>query len=106
MKPTYGAVSRYGLIAFSSSLDQAGPFARNVLDAALLHAAIAGHDPLDSTSIDAPVPDVVAAAQQADVRGLRIGVVRELNGEGYDAGVRQRFSEAVDLLAELGADGR
>ena len=103
VKPTYGAVSRYGLIAFSSSLDQAGPFARTVFDAALLHAAIAGHDPLDSTSIDAPVPDVVAAAQHADVRGLRVGVVRELNGAGYDAGVRQRFSEAVDLLAELGA---
>ena len=63
MKPTYGAVSRYGLVAFSSSLDQAGPFARTVLDAALLHEAIAGHDPLDSTSIDAPVPDFVAAAR-------------------------------------------
>src|SRR5665213_289187 len=103
VKPTYGGVSRYGLIAFSSSLDQAGPFARNVYDAALLHAAIAGHDPMDSTSIDAPVPDVVAAALQGDIRGLRIGVVRELNGEGYDSGVRQRFSEAVALLGELGA---
>jgi len=103
VKPTYGGVSRYGLIAFSSSLDQAGPFARNVYDAALLHAAIAGHDPMDSTSIDAPVPDVVGAASHADVRGLRIGVVSELNGEGYDDGVRQRFSEAVALLGELGA---
>jgi aspartyl-tRNA(Asn)/glutamyl-tRNA(Gln) amidotransferase subunit A len=104
VKPTYGGVSRYGLIAFSSSLDQAGPFARNVYDAALLHAAIAGHDPLDSTSIDAPVPDVVAAALHGDVRGLRVGVVRELNGEGYDTGVRQRFAEAVTLLGELGAE--
>jgi len=104
VKPTYGGVSRYGLVAFSSSLDQAGPFARNVLDAALLHAAIAGHDPYDSTSIDAPVPDVVGAAREADIRGLRVGVVRELNGDGYDAGVRQRFSEAVALLTSLGAE--
>ncbi|HXR40808.1 MAG TPA: Asp-tRNA(Asn)/Glu-tRNA(Gln) amidotransferase subunit GatA [Acidothermaceae bacterium] len=104
VKPTYGAVSRYGLVAFSSSLDQAGPLTRNIVDAALLHAAIAGHDPLDSTSIDAPVPDVVSAARAADVKGLRVGVVRELNGEGYDAGVRQRFSEAVALLTSLGAE--
>ncbi|HEU5478830.1 MAG TPA: amidase family protein, partial [Candidatus Tumulicola sp.] len=104
VKPTYGGVSRYGLVAFSSSLDQAGPFARNILDAALLHAAIAGHDPLDSTSIDAPVPDVVTAARAGDIAGVRVGVVRELNGEGYDAGVRQRFSEAVSLLGSLGAE--
>jgi aspartyl-tRNA(Asn)/glutamyl-tRNA(Gln) amidotransferase subunit A len=104
VKPTYGGVSRYGLVAFSSSLDQAGPLARTVLDAALLHQAIAGHDPLDSTSIDAPVPPVVAAAREADVRGMRVGVVRELSGEGYQAGVEQRFHEAVELLAELGAD--
>ena len=104
VKPTYGAVSRYGLVAFSSSLDQAGPLTRSIVDAALLHAAIAGHDPLDSTSIDAPVPDVVSAARAADVKGLRVGVVRELNGEGYDAGVRQRFSEAVALLTSLGAE--
>ena len=103
VKPTYGGVSRYGLVAFSSSLDQAGPFARNVADAALLHAAIGGHDPLDSTSIDAPVPPVVAAARAADVRGVRVGVVTELGGEGYDPGVRQRFTEAVETLAGLGA---
>src|SRR5690348_12445792 len=103
VKPTYGAVSRYGLVAFSSSLDQAGPLARSVGDAALLHAAIGGHDPLDSTSIDAPVPPVVAAARAADVRGVRVGVVAELGGEGYDAGVRQRFAEAVETLAGLGA---
>ncbi len=103
VKPTYGGVSRYGLVAFSSSLDQAGPCARTVLDAALLHAVIAGHDPRDSTSIDAPVPPVVQAARQADVRGLRIGVVRELAGEGYETGVQARFDEAVELLGELGA---
>jgi aspartyl-tRNA(Asn)/glutamyl-tRNA(Gln) amidotransferase subunit A len=104
VKPTYGGVSRFGLVAFSSSLDQAGPLARIIWVAARLHAAIAGHDPLDSTSIDAPVPDVVGAARAADIRGLRVGVVRELNGDGYDAGVRQRFSEAVSLLGSLGAE--
>jgi Asp-tRNA(Asn)/Glu-tRNA(Gln) amidotransferase A subunit family amidase len=72
-KPTYGGVSRYGLVALASSLDQAGPCSRSVLDAALLHAVIAGHDVMDSTSIDAPVPPVVEAARRADVRGLRVG---------------------------------
>jgi aspartyl-tRNA(Asn)/glutamyl-tRNA(Gln) amidotransferase subunit A len=103
VKPTYGGVSRYGLVAFSSSLDQAGPCARTVLDAALLHEAIGGHDPRDSTSIDAPVPPVVEAARKQDVKGLRVGVVRELSGEGYEAGVQERFDEAVELLQELGA---
>jgi aspartyl-tRNA(Asn)/glutamyl-tRNA(Gln) amidotransferase subunit A len=102
-KPTYGGVSRYGLVAFSSSLDQAGPFARTVVDTALLHEAIAGHDPMDSTSINAPVPAVVEAARTGDVAGLRIGVVRELGGEGYQDGVAARFAETVDLLTELGA---
>ncbi|WP_327680915.1 Asp-tRNA(Asn)/Glu-tRNA(Gln) amidotransferase subunit GatA [Kitasatospora sp. NBC_00458] len=104
VKPTYGSVSRYGLVAFSSSLDQGGPCARTVLDAALLHEAIAGHDPLDSTSIDAPVPAVVEAARLRDVRGMRIGVVKEFAGEGYQAGVMQRFNESVELLRELGAE--
>ncbi|WP_030057413.1 MULTISPECIES: Asp-tRNA(Asn)/Glu-tRNA(Gln) amidotransferase subunit GatA [Streptomyces] len=104
VKPTYGSVSRYGLVAFSSSLDQGGPCARTVLDAALLHEAIAGHDPLDSTSIDAPVPAVVEAARMRDVRGMRIGVVKEFAGEGYQAGVMQRFQESVELLRELGAE--
>ena len=104
VKPTYGGVSRYGLVALASSLDQAGPCARSVLDAALLHSAIAGHDPRDSTSINAPVPDVVAAANRGDVRGLRIGLVKELSGEGYQAGVLQRFNEAVELLQGLGAE--
>ncbi len=88
----------------ASSLDQPGPCARTVLDAALLHQVIAGHDPRDSTSIDAPVPDVVGAARSGDVRGMQIGVVKELGGEGYAPGVEQRFPEAVELLAALGAE--
>lgn len=104
VKPTYGGVSRFGLIAFSSSLDQAGPCARTVLDAALLHEAIAGHDPKDSTSINAPVPQVVKAAKSGDVKGMKIGVVKELNGEGYQSGVRTRFDESLELLAAAGAE--
>ena len=104
VKPTYGGVSRYGLVALASSLDQAGPCARTVMDTALLHAAIGGHDPRDSTSIPDPMPDVVAAAARADVRGMRIGLVRELTGEGYQAGVEQRFREAVEILEHLGAE--
>jgi aspartyl-tRNA(Asn)/glutamyl-tRNA(Gln) amidotransferase subunit A len=105
VKPTYGGASRYGMIAFASSLDTPGPFARNVLDAALLHEAFSGHDVMDSTSIDAAVPPVVAAARQADVNGLRIGVVKEFGGtsEGYQAGVLARFNETVELLESLGA---
>lgn len=104
VKPTYGGVPRYGLVALASSLDQAGPCARNVLDTALLHSIIAGYDPRDSTSINAPVPDVVAAALKADVRGMRIGIVTELNGEGYQAGVAQRFRESLAILEHLGAE--
>jgi aspartyl-tRNA(Asn)/glutamyl-tRNA(Gln) amidotransferase subunit A len=102
-KPTYGGSSRYGLVAFASSLDTPGPLARTVLDAALLHEAISGHDWRDSTSVDAPVPPVVAAARQADVSGLRIGVVAEFSGEGYQTGVLARFNESVELLESLGA---
>jgi len=107
VKPTYGGVSRYGLVAFSSSLDQGGPCARTVLDAALLHEVIAGHDPLDSTSIDTPVPPVVAAARAGanrDLSGLRVGVVTELTGEGYQPGVLRAFGAAVEQLSELGAE--
>ncbi|MGA8978441.1 MAG: Asp-tRNA(Asn)/Glu-tRNA(Gln) amidotransferase subunit GatA [Pedococcus sp.] len=104
VKPTYGGVSRYGLVALASSLDQAGPCTRTVLDAALLHSVIGGHDPLDSTSINAPVPAVVEAARRADVKGLRVGVIKELGGEGYQAGVRARFDESVALLQEAGAE--
>jgi len=103
VKPTYGGSSRYGLVAFASSLDSPGPLARTVLDAALLHEVMSGHDPCDATSVDAPVPPVVAAARQADVSGLRIGVVPELSGEGCQPGVLARFSEAVELLESLGA---
>ena len=104
VKPTYGAVSRYGLVALASSLDQAGPCARTVLDAALLHEAIAGYDPKDSTSINQPTPSVVAAAKRGDVKGLKIGLVKQLSGEGYQAGVSQRFAEAVEQLTALGAE--
>ncbi|MFF3669090.1 Asp-tRNA(Asn)/Glu-tRNA(Gln) amidotransferase subunit GatA [Microtetraspora malaysiensis] len=103
MKPTYGGSSRYGLIAFASSLDTPGPFARNVLDAALLHEAFSGHDVMDSTSIHAHMPPVVEAARQADIAGLRVGVVKEFGGEGYQPGVLARFHEAVELLESLGA---
>jgi aspartyl-tRNA(Asn)/glutamyl-tRNA(Gln) amidotransferase subunit A len=107
VKPTYGGVSRYGLVAFSSSLDQGGPCARTVLDAALLHEVIGGHDPLDSTSIDAPVPPVVAAARDGangDLSGVRIGIVKEFQGEGYQAGVTAAFLAAVEALKGLGAE--
>src|SRR6201996_7715649 len=102
-KPTYGGSSRYGVVAFASSLDTPGPFGRTVLDAALLHEAMSGHDPMDATSIDAPVPPVVEAAREADVSGMRIGVVTELSGAGYQPGVLARFGEAVELLESLGA---
>ncbi|MEY4958847.1 MAG: hypothetical protein RL271_221 [Actinomycetota bacterium] len=104
VKPTYGGVSRYGLVAFSSSLDQAGPCGRTVLDTALLHETIAGHDPKDSTSINAPVPAIVAAAKNGNVKGLKIGVIKELQGEGYQTGVLNRFNESLELLAGLGAE--
>ena len=107
VKPTYGGVSRYGLVACASSLDQGGPCARTVQDAALLHAVIAGNDPMDSTSIDKPVPDIVGAARRGadgDLSGVRVGVVKEFGGEGYQSGVLARFSDAVELLAKLGAE--
>ncbi len=107
VKPTYGTVSRYGLIACASSLDQGGPCARTVLDTALLHQVIAGHDPKDSTSIDADVPDIVGAARagaDGDLRGVKIGVVRQLRGDGYQDGVLASFSAAVEKLTELGAE--
>ena len=104
VKPTYGGVSRYGIVALASSLDQAGPCARNVLDTAMLHSVIAGHDPMDSTSINSPVPDVIAAAKRADIKGMKVGVIKELGGEGYQAGVRSRFDESVALIESLGAE--
>jgi aspartyl-tRNA(Asn)/glutamyl-tRNA(Gln) amidotransferase subunit A len=106
-KPTYGGTSRYGLVAFSSSLDTPGPCARTVLDAALLHAVIGGHDPRDSTSIPQPVPDVVAAARagaDGDLTGVKLGLVREFSGEGAEPGVMAAFRDAVDALTKLGAE--
>ncbi len=104
VKPTYGGVSRYGIVALASSLDQAGPCARSVMDTALLHSIIAGHDPRDSTSINAPVPDVIAAAKSGDVRGMRIGVIKQLQGEGFQSGVISQFNAALEILAGLGAE--
>jgi aspartyl-tRNA(Asn)/glutamyl-tRNA(Gln) amidotransferase subunit A len=107
VKPTYGTVSRYGLVACASSLDQGGPCARTVLDTALLHAVIAGHDHKDSTSVEAAVPDVVAAARAGaagDLKGMRIGVVSQLRGDGYQPGVLASFNTAVEQLTALGAE--
>ncbi len=103
VKPTYGGVSRYGLVALASSLDQAGPVTRTVRDAALLHDLVGGHDPRDSTSIGAPVPPVLEALD-GDLAGLRVGVVTELGGEGYQPGVRARFEESLELLTKAGAE--
>jgi len=102
LKPTYGRVSRYGMIAFASSLDQAGPFATTVRGAAMLLQAVAGKDPLDSTSIDAPVPDYLAA-MTGDVRGLRIGIPKEYFVAGMDADVERSVRAAIDRLVSLGA---
>jgi aspartyl-tRNA(Asn)/glutamyl-tRNA(Gln) amidotransferase subunit A len=106
-KPTYGGTSRYGLVAFSSSLDTPGPVARNVLDAALLHEIIAGHDPRDSTSIPQPVPPVVEAARRGaagDLSGVRLGVVKEFAGEGAEPGVTAAVRESIEALVKLGAE--
>ena len=107
VKPTYGGVSRYGLVALANSLDQAGPVTRTVLDAALLHEVIGGHDPLDSTSIDQPVPALVEAVKQGssgDLSGLRVGVITEMSGEGWQPGVLARFQDSLDLLTKAGAE--
>jgi len=112
LKPTYGRVSRYGLVAYASSLDQIGPLTKDVTDAALLLSAIAGHDPLDSTSVDAPVPDymgALAAAGNASSRpleGLRVGVPREYFVPGMQAEVEAAVRKAIQVLANLGADVR
>ena len=102
MKPTYGRISRHGLVAFSSSLDQIGPLARTVGDAALLFDVIGGHDPLDSTSIPGPVEDL-SGALAGDVEGLRVGIVTELSGDGVDADVSARLTAAAETLATAGA---
>jgi aspartyl-tRNA(Asn)/glutamyl-tRNA(Gln) amidotransferase subunit A len=104
VKPTYGGVSRYGAIAMASSLDQIGPVSRTVLDSALLHQVIGGHDPFDSTSLPDPLADLVAAARVGNVEGMRIGIIKELHGEGYQAGVENRFNESLELLKQAGAE--
>ncbi len=102
LKPTYGRVSRFGLVAFASSLDQVGPFARDVTGAALLLEAVAGHDPRDSTSVDKPVPAYSKTVDQA-VKPLTIGVPREYFGSGLDAEVEQNVRTALKVYAQLGA---
>lgn len=108
VKPTYGSVSRYGVIAMASSLDQVGPMARTVADAAALHGILAGHDRHDSTSLSGDVPDYLAAARagaEGDaLTGVRLGVIRQLAGEGYQTGVRSTFRAALDLAASQGAE--
>jgi len=103
LKPTYGGVSRYGAIALASSLDQIGPVSRTVLDSALLHDVIGGHDPRDSTSLTDAWPSFAEAVRNADVAGLRIGVITELQGDGFQPGVMERFREALALLEGAGA---
>jgi aspartyl-tRNA(Asn)/glutamyl-tRNA(Gln) amidotransferase subunit A len=103
VKPTYGTVSRYGLVAFASSLDQIGPFARSVSDAALVHAAISGHDPRDGTSAPDSTKDLQAASLNRDLTGLRFGVVREMQGEGFAAPVLAEFTRVQEILKSLGA---
>lgn len=104
IKPTYGAVSRYGLIALGSSLDQIGPVARNVQDAALLHDVIAGHDERDSTSLPEDLGSMVAAASAGTLAGVKVGVIKELTGEGFQAGISARFNESLELLKAAGAE--
>ena len=108
VKPTYGGVSRYGAIALASSLDQVGPCARTVLDTALLHDVVAGHDHHDSTSLDVAWPSMAQAARDGltgdTLRGLRVGVVKQLMLDGVQAGVKARFEESLALLAAQGAE--
>lgn len=104
LKPTYGRVSRYGLVAFASSLDQIGPITRDVSDAAFLLQATAGHDPMDSTSIDRPVPDYMKALQKRDLKTMKIGVPVEFFAEGLDPEVEQAVRAAISELQKLGAE--
>lgn len=106
LKPTYGRVSRYGLVAFASSLDQIGPITKDVTDAALLLGVIAGHDPRDSTSANVPVPDYLKALKRKDLKRVKVGVPVEYFGEGLDPEVEQAVRTAIEGLRELGADVR
>jgi aspartyl-tRNA(Asn)/glutamyl-tRNA(Gln) amidotransferase subunit A len=103
-KPTYGVVSRYGLIALASSLDQIGPVSRNVLDAALLSDVISGYDKHDSTSLPESLGSMAEAAKSGSLKGVRVGVIKELNGEGFQPGVKARFQESLDLMVKAGAE--
>lgn len=103
LKPSYGRVSRYGLVAFASSLDQIGPITRDVTDAAILLSIIAGHDPKDSTSVDEPVPDYLKALVP-EIKGIKVGVPKEYFIEGMEEGVERAVREAIDCLEELGAE--
>jgi aspartyl-tRNA(Asn)/glutamyl-tRNA(Gln) amidotransferase subunit A len=104
MKPTYGLVSRFGLVAYASSLDQIGPFARNVEDAAILLGAIAGYDPNDSTSLNLEIPDYTQSLKSDLQKGLKVGVITETFGEGLDATVAKTVKDAIAQLEELGAE--
>lgn len=104
LKPTYGLVSRYGLVAFASSLDQIGPFGRSVEDAAILLGAIAGHDPKDSTSLKVEIPDYPKLLQPKLPVGIKIGVIRETFSEGIDPVVAQSVTQAIEQLQNLGAE--
>jgi aspartyl-tRNA(Asn)/glutamyl-tRNA(Gln) amidotransferase subunit A len=105
LKPTYGRVSRFGLIAYGSSLDQAGPLARTVEDSALVLSVIAGHDPKDSTSVNTPVPDYVAGLEtMKDLSGIRIGMPEEYWGEGLEPEVAEACTRAMDRARQLGAE--
>ena len=103
LKPSYGRVSRYGLVAFASSLDQIGPFTHTVEDAALVLQSIAGHDPMDSTSLDVPVPDYSATLNDG-VKGMKLGVPKEYFVEGMDPQVEKRVREAIEVYRGLGAE--
>ena len=103
VKPTYGRVSRYGLVAFASSLDQIGPVTKDVTDAALVLNVIAGHDPRDSTSVDHPVPDYTKSLIP-DLKGMRLGIPKEYFVEGMESGVEKVIREAISKLKELGAE--
>ncbi len=107
VKPTYGTISRYGVIAAASSLDQGGPTARTVLDTALLHQLIAGPDEFDATSVDVEVPDLVAAAKKGadgDLKGVRVGRIKQFDRAGWQDGVMQRYHAALDQLVDQGAE--
>ncbi len=106
LKPTYGLVSRFGLVAFGSSLDQIGPFSRTVEDSAILLKAIAGHDPYDSTSLKVDIPDYTQYLQPELKKGLKVGIIRETFGDGLDPVVAETVKKAIAKLEELGADVR